>query len=254
MDIIKQLSIFNGIKFHDSDHKYYIGDKPMKSVTTLIGEYKQPFDKDYWAEKKSIELGVTVDDVLNDWKFKADFASQKGSIFHSFAENYLFNKIFPFPETQTIEHLGSVENMLKCKEQVNSLIKLFKKFYDDSFGKLIPVRAELVVGDEELGVCGMVDQIFWNEKSQKLEIWDWKTNKEIKESNRYQQFKEPIGHLDVCELNTYSLQLSTYKYIIEKNTSLRFGDNYIVWFNENNNTYKIFKCHDYTEEVIKMLH
>ena len=47
-------------------------------------------------------------------------------------------------------------------------------------GKLIPVRAEVVVGDEDWGVTGMIDQLFYNEKSQKLEIWDWKTNKDIK--------------------------------------------------------------------------
>jgi hypothetical protein len=196
----------------------------MKSVTTLIGEYKQPFDKDYWAEKKSIELGVNVNEILNDWKFKADFASQKGSIFHSFVENYLFNKIFPFPETQTIEHLGSVENMLKCKGQVNLLIELFKKFYDDSFGKLIPVRAELVVGDEELGVCGMVDQIFWNEKSQKLEIWDWKTNKEFKSDDhpngKYKKLLHPFSHLWENHLNEYSIQVSLYRLMLEDEIGL----------------------------------
>jgi ATP-dependent exoDNAse (exonuclease V) beta subunit len=66
----------------------------------------------------------------------------------------------------------------------------------------------------------MVDQLFFNEKSGKLEIWDWKTNKKIDKKNRWQQFKEPISHLDVCELNTYSLQLSLYKYIITRNTNI----------------------------------
>ena len=137
-------------------------------------------------------------------------------------------------------------------------IKIFcyskkKKFYNDSYGKLIPVRAEVVVGDEELGLCGMIDQLFWNEKSGKLEIWDWKTNKKIDEKNKWQQFKDPIGHLDVCELNTYSLQLATYKYIVEKNTNLDLGDSYIVWINEKNDNYKVFKCHDFREEVLNIL-
>ena len=105
--------------------------------------------------------------------------------------------------------------------------------------------------DEALGVCGMVDQLFWNEKSGKLEIWDWKTNKQIKKNNKWQQFKEPLDHLDVCELNTYSLQLSAYKYIIEKNTTLELGDSYIVWINENNKKYEVFKCHDFKDEIKK---
>ena len=42
--------------------------------------------------------------------------------------------------------LGGVDNMLECREAIIKLIKLFKKFYEDSYDKLIPVRAELVVG------------------------------------------------------------------------------------------------------------
>ena len=59
--------------------------------------------------------------------------------------------------------------------------------------------------------------------------------------------------LDVCELNTYSLQLSFYKLIVERNTELELGDNYIVWFNENNETYKIMKCYDFRSEILKIM-
>ena len=83
---------------------------------------------------------------------------------------------------KNIEVLGGTENMLECRAAVKTIIELFKKFYNDSYGKLIPVRAEVVVGDEELGLGGMIDQLFWNEKSGKLEIWDWKTNTQIKQN------------------------------------------------------------------------
>ena len=149
--------------------------------------------------------------------------------------------------------LGDEEKMLECKEGVFKIIEMFKKFYDDSHGKLIPVRAEVVVGDEEWGVTGMIDQLFINEKSKKLEIWDWKTNKAIKKVNKWQQFKEPLSHLDVCELNTYSLQLSFYRLIVERNTDLTLGDSYIVWFNENNDEYKVMKCYDFRDEILKIM-
>ena len=253
MEITRELAKFNNIKFHDKEHKYYLNGKQMSSVTKLIGKYKQPFDSDYWSEKKAKERGILKEEILKEWKYKADFSTQKGSAFHAFAESYLFNKVFPFPEQEMVEVLGSVENMFECRAAVKTIIELFKKFYSDSYGKLIPVRAELVVGDSELGLCGMVDQLFWNEKSGELEIWDWKTNKEIKEKNKWQQFKSPLSHLDVCELNTYSLQLSLYKHIIEKNTNLKLGSSYIVWLNENNDTYKVFKCHDFEKEVKSIL-
>jgi hypothetical protein len=253
MKITKELAKFNNIKFHDQEHVYYMNGVKTKSVTSVIGKYKHPFDKDYWSQKKADERGITKEEILKEWKYKADFSCERGSAFHEFAENYLMNKVFPFPEDRITSALGSKENMLECKEGVFKLIEMFKKFYDDSHGKLIPVRAEVVGGDEDWGVTGMIDQLFYNEKSKKLEIWDWKTNKAINKSNKWQQFKEPLSHLDVCELNTYSLQLSFYRLIVERNTELSLGDSYIVWFNENNNEYKVMKCYDFRKEILKIM-
>lgn len=253
MKITKELATFNNIKFHDKEHIYYLDGVKTKSVTGILSDYKHPFDTEYWSQKKADERGVTKEEILKEWKYKADFACEKGSAFHEYVENFLTNKIFPFPEHKITEILGSTENMLTCKESVMTIQNMFQKFYDKLFGKLIPVRAEVVVGDVEWGVTGMIDQIFYNEKSKKLEIWDWKTNKAINDKNKWQQFKEPLSHLDVCELNTYSLQLSFYKLIVERNTELELGDNYIVWFNENNETYKIIKCYDFKEEILKIM-
>ena len=195
MKIIKELAKFNNIKFHDKDHVYYLEGIKTKSVTSIIGQYKHPFDKDYWSQKKADERGITKEEILKEWKYKSDFSCERGSAFHEFAENYLTNKVFPFPEYKITNVLGSKENMLECKEGVFKIIEMFKKFYDDSHGKLIPVRAEVVIGDEEWGVTGMIDQLFYNEKSKQLEIWDWKTNKEINKNNKWQQFKEAIFHI-----------------------------------------------------------
>ena len=253
MKITKELSKFNTIKFHDKEHKYYLNGVKTKSVTSVIGEYKHPFDKEYWSQKKADERNITKEEILKEWKYKSDFSCEKGSVFHEYAENFLTNKLYPFPEHRVIGALGGTDNMLECKEAVNKLKILFEKFYKDSFGKLIPVRAEIVVGDEEWGVTGMIDQLFFNEKSDKLEIWDWKTNKKIGRDNKWQQFKEPLSHLDVCELNTYSLQLSFYRLIVERNTDLVLGDSYIVWFNENNDEYKVMKCYDFRDEILKIM-
>ena len=91
MEITRELAKFNDIKFHDKEHKYYLNGKKMSSVTQLIGRFKQSFDTDYWSEKKAKERGILKEDILKEWKYKADFATQKGSAFHAYAENYLFN-------------------------------------------------------------------------------------------------------------------------------------------------------------------
>ena len=92
MEITRELAKFNNIKFHDKEHKYYLNGKQMSSVTKLIGNYKQPFVSDYWSEKKAKERGILKEEILKEWKYKADFSTQKGSAFHAFAESYLFYK------------------------------------------------------------------------------------------------------------------------------------------------------------------
>ena len=250
MKLIRELAKFNNIKYYDKPHKYYIDGEELTSVTTFIGKFKEQFDEDYWSKRKAKERGITQKEILAEWKNKALTSTEKGTAFHEYVENYLTNRIFPFPEEQINQVLGEGNDV---KERFDKLVILFDEFYKQSTGRLIPIRAELVVGDKELGICGMVDQLFFNEKSGKLEIWDWKTNKKIDRKNRWQQFKEPISHLDVCELNTYSLQLSLYKYIITRNTNIDLGDCYIVWFNEKNDKYFPIKCHDYTQEIKIML-
>jgi ATP-dependent exoDNAse (exonuclease V) beta subunit len=249
MDISVELSVFNNIKYYDKEHKYYIDGKEMVSATRLIGTFKQAFDSEYWSQKKATERGITTAEILKEWKYKSDYSCEKGNLLHDYAENYLNNKIFPYPKEKVIKILGNND----VEEAFEKLKKLFKKFYSESYGKLIPIKSEIIVGDEELGICGMVDQLFWNNKSEELQIWDWKTNKEIKRNNKWQQFKDPISHLDVCEYNTYSLQLSLYRYLIEKNTHLKLGDSYIVWFNEKNENYEPIKCRDYREEIISLI-
>jgi len=250
MNIVKELSVFNKITFYEDKHKYYIDKKELTSATRFIGKHKPAFDSDYWSQKKADERGISQKEILAEWDYKRDFSCEKGTELHLYAENKLNNKIVPFNHDRVNTLLGEGN---KVYDAFNRLTVLFDQFYKVSFGRLIPVRSELVVGDADLGICGMVDQIFYNEKTGKLNMYDWKTNKEIKESNRWQKFSDPIGHLDVCEMNTYSLQLSLYKYIIEKNTNLEIDECYIVWFFEDNPTFKLYKCHDFTNEIKKML-
>jgi ATP-dependent exoDNAse (exonuclease V) beta subunit len=166
------------------------------------------------------------------------------------AENWWNNKSFPYDASVAVNAFG--HDIIKEKFDKCELI--FKKFWADASENLIPVKMELVVCDHDYEIAGMVDCLFYNKKSGMLEIWDYKTNKEIKKKNDYgEMFKPPISHLDVCEINTYSLQLGLYKHIIEKNTNLKLGNNYLIWINESNNNYKIFTCKDLTAEIKLMI-
>lgn len=291
MDTILELAKFNHIKYYDEPHKYYINGKQMLSCTTFIHKFEEDFESnvdkpDRWAERqghfykpksmadksahkrnfypmegdpygrpdyskpKPPEECVTEADVNAEWLYKNHHATFEGSTLHDYIENYLSNRIFPYPKMSPEGlHFKEIEETFKILKQQ------FLNFYEVSVaaGKLIPVRSELVVGDEEWGVTGMIDQLFWNVKEQKLQIWDWKTNTIINMLNKFgNKMLYILWMLDACEFTTYSLQLSVYKRILQRNTNLELGDSYLVWFNEENPDYQIIKTEDYTHLVDEM--
>jgi hypothetical protein len=245
INVFEELDKFSNIKFHKEGHLYYINGKNAISATSLINRYKKKFDEDFWSKKKAEERKITQEQILMEWKEKRESAEIKGTKVHDYIENYLSNKVYPFYGTQfesTLKHSHPV------KKAFDKIVPLVNRFCADIKGKMIPIKSEVVVGDEEFLISGTIDQIFFNKKADKLELWDWKTNKEIKSETPY-KLEFPLSHISNAELHIYSLQLSLYKYLIQKNTNLEIGDCYINWFNENNKKYKIFKCFDFENEI-----
>jgi hypothetical protein len=243
MEILEELNKFNKIKFYDENHKYVIEGQDATSVTTLFKEYEPPFQKKFWAEKKAKQKGVTAQEIMSMWEKNGKFSREKGTIFHSYAENYLANRIFERP-------FGLEDKM---NVALDKLEVLFHNFYDKTKDSLVPIASEIVVGDVESRTCGMIDQLYYNKKHNEFQLFDWKTNKEIKtEPFGKQKLLTELNHLDNCELVKYSLQLSCYKYIIEKVTNIKIGSCFILWFHENNEEFKHFKTHDLSEDVDKL--
>ena len=204
MDIIKELSVFNHIKYYDEPHVYYIDGVKTISCTGLIHKFTTDFEDginkpDKWAEKqghfytptsmadkyahkqnyypmegdpygrpdydkpKPVEEWVSEEDIDKLWKYKNHHATYEGSTLHDYIENYLSNRIMPEPKVSP-EGLKfeEIEKTYKIMKQH------FHNFYDDTVakGKLLPVKSELVIGDKDLMLCGMVDQLFWNDRHQ----------------------------------------------------------------------------------------
>lgn len=250
MNIFEELAKFNKVKYFDEPHVYYIGEQRLISGTGFIGLFKKKFDKNAQAIKYAKKHGLKVEDVLEDWDRRGEFSRTKGTLLHAFGENYWMNKCFPDNSKDYDGKFGDLimsERLAYCK-------KLFLDFYNDAKRSLCPVALELVVGDEELGIGGMVDCLFWNKKSKQYEIWDYKTNKEIGMTSKFREYMlAPLNFLPECEFNAYSLQLSLYKYIIEKNTNIRIGKMYLIHIHEEQEKYNIIECAEFNNAIELMI-
>jgi ATP-dependent exoDNAse (exonuclease V) beta subunit len=233
-EVFEELDKFNLISFEEESHRYLYNGKECISTTSVINKYKKHFNVEEQATRYSLKHGLEYNDVVKEWDDKRIASIIKGTHAHKYAELKFANKVYsPSEEDLPV-----------------SLRLMIDKFYDDSRGRLIPIRSEMIVGDEDLLLCGMIDQLFYNVKANELQIWDYKTNKEINTYSKYKnKMTNGLNHLQECEYNTYSLQLGIYKKIIEKNTNLKLGNSYICWINEQNDTYKTFKMADMVNEV-----
>lgn len=187
-------------RFDPQWHKYTYSGKKYISVTTLLKNFHEPFDQDYWSEKKSQELGIPQEEILQEWKHKNMRANEIGTATHNFIENY-FNRNFQTLPTD-----------LDVIDRINK----FNKIYATHLYKLEPVQFELRIFSKKWPLAGTIDSIFlWKDK---LIIIDYKTNSDFKHDDHsrgcYKKLLEPFDDLWENHLNEYSLQVGLYSVIL----------------------------------------
>lgn len=245
---LKDLNKFNVIKFHENDHRYFINDRVSNgSITAVISSFKKPFETNKWSLHKAKQRNISQQEILTEWSANTRFSTTLGTLLHNYIENYWDNKIKKYDQQSIIESLGEQQHT-DLRKQLSVFIKSFHGFYNLN-KHILPVKSELVIGDiDNSRVCGMVDLLAYNSDTEQFEIYDYKSNKKFTTQNNFGEkyLHESISHLDVCDLNTYSLQQSLYKYIIEKYTSIKISKCYLVWFDRENGSCEKIPCKDLT--------
>jgi len=248
---------FSGLAFDEESHTYMVNGKQLISVTTYLKRFSDSFNSYFASEakgKKMIRLNSTDKRTgqyyRQRWKFIRDEAAFMGSRVHLFAE--------------TAPHF---DTPIDWREQA------VLDFYEWLPAKYEVLFLELRVYDEDTVHAGTVDGLALNTETDKLVIFDWKTNKRnINELYKNKNFKGAFKHLKATSLNKFSIQLSDYSHVITKNTGYEFEDRWVIWLrdtpvnkkdSDRNSDYtvkrvkpdvdqpnfKIYKVKDYTKEI-----
>ena len=243
-EYLKELNkAFGDFKFYEDGHYYTYKDKPISTgATGLIEQYCNEFDSQAVAERVAEKQGKSVQEVLSEWEYKNKFACHKGSTCHEWAQ-YLWNsenwKADLFDESEEY-----FEAVARIKIQAIN-------FYDNYKDKLEHLADEYVIGSEEYDIASAIDHLFINKLTGGLVLVDYKTNSDIHKNEKYaKNMKVPLSHLKDYTLNHYYIQLSIYKYLVEKYTNLKIEEMFIVWFSENIENYEIIEI-PYLEKEVK---
>ena len=244
------------IIFNDADHSYKSIDGEnidWVSVTTLISNFKKPFDGKTIAakvskNKRSKWYGIEPETILKIWDDESQRAMSLGTFYHNQREADLCS-------------LASIE-----KDGVT--IPVFIPHVEPNGVKVAPnqkldsgVYPEHMVYLKSAGICGQSDLV--EVVNGKIYIIDYKTNKEIKTESFVNwegvsdKLSFPLLHLDDCNFNHYALQLSIYMYIMLKhNPKLKPGKMFIhhIVFEEDEkdaNGYPVTKYSPEGDPIVK---
>ena len=239
---------FKDFKFYADGHYYECKGKRVGiSVTTFIHEYCNEFDAEGMAEKVANRDGKTVQQVLDEWAYKRDFSCEKGTTCHEWSQSLWSGAEYkPLLFDESKEYMSALD---KIKNQAVN----FKNDYQEHLEHLID---ELPIGSEEFNIASCVDHLFYNKLTGGLVLVDYKTNSLMEGYNKkaYKKaMKVPLSHINDDALHHYHIQLSIYKFLIEKYTGLKVDEMFIVYMSENIENYEIIEIPYLYEEVRKIL-
>ena len=239
---------FKDFKFYEDGHYYECKGKRVGiSVTTFIHEYCNEFDAEGMAEKVANRDGKTVQQVLDEWDYKRDFACSKGTTCHEYVQSLWSGEEYkPLLFDESKEYMSALD---KIRNQAVN----FKNDYQEHLEHLID---ELPIGSEEFNIASCVDHLFYNKLTGGLVLVDYKTNSLMEGYNKkaYKKaMKVPLSHINDDALHHYHIQLSIYKFLIEKYTGLKVDEMFIVYMSENIENYEIIPIPYLYKEVEEIL-
>lgn len=202
------------IVFNEEKHTYTNSNTEEQyiSVTTLLGKYKTPFDKDKHSLRVAEREGVTQEMVLEMWQKENKKATDRGTKIHKLMENYV-----SFGEKT---------------EDYDWLYKSYDKVASYSVDKFKKIYSENLLHNDEFKIAGTADLIY--DHGDYFTIGDFKTNKKFNYSSDFNEhFKDPVSHLQYCEHNNYALQMSMYAYMYEQTSGKKCKKIVVLYLKED---------------------
>lgn len=198
------LTHFKDLEFDEASHTYSLhGEQLGASVSSFVSEFYAAFDEDKHSARVAKKQGISQEKVLQRWKAKSVWSTDMGTAVHKLIEDMLDGKAaYHLPPMWDI--LGSV-----ARKIAHYLIKSDRY---EVIGQELRMCSRRKTGDSSYLMPGTLDLLVYDNKQQKIKIWDWKTNEEISQTNDFKQkMLAPFDAYPECELAKYSIQLCTYK-------------------------------------------
>lgn len=218
----------NNIKFFTHGHRYEIQTdlkKRYTSVTTFVHQQFPKFDADAiiakifsskaWGPEHKY-WGQTAEEIKASWNTSGAAAAGSGTNLHEQIEIFMNDPRFTFVYTHNELLQEYIIRQQLNSDPVSPEWEFFIQFVRDH-PHLKPYRTEWMIYHEDAKIAGSIDMVYENPDGT-LAIYDWKRCKEITKVNGWNETATNpiIGHLPATNFWQYSLQLNTYRRILEE--------------------------------------
>lgn len=241
----------NFLFFEEEGHKYNdsFGNEYL-SVTTLIHDYYNHFDADYWAHKKAREQGKSEKAIKAEWERIKNEACARGTKTHNGIEDAIKDvskfkeaiKYLTESSSGRVITIADIPNLIpqpldieKFKEATDNKYSEIYRVFEFYINKGYTIYSEIGAYLMDYLISGTIDIFCYRPTD--FVILDWKTNRDgLKfEAGYYKKDKStipnqltnewvhqhnkkmlpPVAHLADCNGMHYSLQLSMYAIMAE---------------------------------------
>ena len=271
------------VAFSEETHTYWNVDDNEKyiSVTTLIHQFTQPFDKDFWSayktlekllpkeswvvEKKSLltskkfdpellevyniskdEFNKAQQELLDLWDEENRKSCERGTKIHLDMENSFYTKA----KDISLQKFG-IGGKFECKKDYPEL--------DLQYGAYPEYLIYYESDDKVIRLAGQIDLIV--KSGNEIYLVDHKTNKKIDQKSGYNsstrssvKMKYPLNNLPDCNFYHYTMQLSTYAWMLQKINPNFIIKDLILNHYDHNGKNTLYRCQYLKDEVEKMLY
>lgn len=232
------------IQFFEDSHTYTVNGVSFQSVSTIINRFFREFDPDEAIYRMMNGLNwnpgnkyweMSPDEIKDLWRENGEKQAKLGQELHKQIELY-FND-----------------------EQYNQedVFHYFSDFINDH-PTISPFETEWRIYDEEYHIAGTVDLVSLDRRN--FDIYDWKRSKNILdnvtlEPIEYNEWDNGFGvlnHIEDTGFNKYCLQLSMYRYILEKHYNIQIRNMYLVVLHPVYETYHKLPV-DYLQDEVEQI-
>lgn len=249
--------------YNDEKHIYWdkVDNEKYISVTTLIHEFYTPLDVEFWSAYKALEkaypeiFASVKSKLLQSKKFnnkllqdlnidKDEFETARQEILKAWDD-----KRIKACERGTAIHLEKELEFYKGSEHTIPHFNLGGKFkctrnhyeLDYEKGAYPEYLVSVKLNGGKLRIAGQIDLLV--KDGDDLYIIDYKTNEKLDEKSyydqrakKYQMMKYPLSHIMDCNMMHYTLQLSTYAYLLQLiNPKFNVKKLMIIYFDHDGN-------------------